>query len=288
MKWGQIKTIFIISFLIVNIFLFQQFLDKFNRANYETIAQQTTFEENLNADEITIGELPERGRKEAYISARRYQFSVDDIEALGERVESQNIYLTEQGEMIFGEFVNPIPLDLNDQLDQSIENLKTQILFGNEYIFWDYYENENVLLFFQEQEGHTVYFNEAGLLIVILNEENEAMYYGQTLLTGITPQSEEETVIDPMNAVEVLYNSNSLFQKDHISNMRLGYHTLVPLEGGLQVFAPTWEINVNDERTYFVNAMEGQMIPYNETDFIENMKNFIEREIERLDGSEEE
>src|SRR5690625_8002227 len=36
----------------------------------------------------------------------------------------------------------------------------------------------------------------------------------------------------------------------------MGFHTRVPLDSGVQVFAPTWEVEVNDESRYFVNAIE--------------------------------
>ncbi|MGM8215807.1 two-component system regulatory protein YycI [Bacillaceae bacterium W0354] len=289
MQWGQIKSIFILSFLILNIFLLQQFLDKINRANYETLAQQASFEERLATEEITYGELPERGQKETYVSAKRYQFSIEDIEGLNEKLENQQIVFTNNSETLLGRFIKPIKIDLDNNIESAIATIRSQVLFGDQYKFWSYYPNENLLLFLQEQNGHTVYFNESGLLAVILNEKGEITKYSQSLLTEVVSQSEEQTVIDPISAIEVLFNnSQTLVQKDRITSMRLGYHTLVPLEGGLQVFAPTWEIRVNDERTYFVNAMEAQMIPHNEKEFIIRVKDFIEREIDLLIGSEDE
>lgn len=288
MKWGQIKTIFIVSFLILNIFLLQQLLDKINRTNYETLAQHESLEERLAADEITIGELPERGKKETYVSAKRYSFTLNDLESLTEQLNNQKIVLTNNSEIIIAKFVEPLEMDLEKNFNASIELIKSQVIFGDQYQLWHYYPNDQMILFFQEQNDHTVYFNESGLLAVMLNDEGDAIQYSQTILTDVTPQSEEQTVIDPINAIEVLYNNNNLIQKDQITEMKIGYHTLVPLDGGLQVFAPTWKIEVNGERNYFVNAMEAQLIPHDERDFVKKVKQYLVEEIELLIGSENE
>src|SRR5699024_9785030 len=62
--------------------------------------------------------------------------------------------------------------------------------------------------------------------------------------------------ITSMRAIETLYDSDKLESNDEITSVEMGFHTRVPLDSGVQVFAPTWEVEVNDESRYFVNAIE--------------------------------
>ncbi|GEL76353.1 two-component system regulatory protein YycI [Tenuibacillus multivorans] len=289
MQWGQIKTIFIISFLILNLFLVQQLMDKIDQTNLETL-DTTTLEEQLEAEGIEYT-LPESGQKETYVSAERYQLTEDDLTQLEEKLDTQNIAVF--NEVIVGEFIEPLEVDIDDEMEQAIATIKENIMYGDRYTFWDYYEEENVLLFFQNQNDRTVYFNESGVLIVVLDEDGHAIQYRQTILEDVVKQSEEQTVIEPINALDVLYSNGNLVSQDEVTSMNIGYHTLVPLEDGVQVlgvqvFVPTWEITINGEETYFVNAMEGQYIPNDEAEFVIKIKEHLKRQIEELNRSETE
>ncbi|TFB21133.1 hypothetical protein E3U55_09955 [Filobacillus milosensis] len=288
MQWGQIKTIFIISFLILNLFLVQELIEKINEADLDKISR-STIQEQLEAQGITFENLPESGLKEVYVTAKRYQLTEEDLQALDAKIDAdeQTIGVDTAQEVIASQYVEPLDLNLEESFDESIAKIKESVLYGGTFKFWDYYEEENALLFFQEQNNRTVYFNETGVLLVVLNEEGDAIQYRQTLLEEVVHNSEEQTVVDPINAIFELYSNNVLNYEDNISNMKIGYHTLLPLEDGVQVFVPTWEITVNKEDTYFVNAMEAQYIPNNEIDFVIKLKEFLKREIEELKNRSE-
>ncbi|SEQ06195.1 two-component system regulatory protein YycI [Piscibacillus halophilus] len=301
MQWGQIKTIFIVSFLVLNLFLVQELLDKINASNYDTLENRSTFEEQLAEQEITY-DLPERGQKEAYVSAQRYQLSEEDLDILQGLLDHQLIGLTSNGgdvvslddipdqdgyqsnyEVITGEFLAPLDLDLEDDFKGSIEEIKSQVLYGDSFQYWNYYEKENVLLFFQKQSDRTFYFNDSASLIVVLNEEGDAIQYRQTFLEELEHRLEEQTVIDPINAIrEVWTNTTAGLPSQSEVTLDMGYQTLVPLDDGVQVFVPTWEVIVNNEDHFFVNAMEGKYISHDGEQFVVTMKESLKREIEEL------
>ncbi|GAE93873.1 hypothetical protein JCM21714_2984 [Gracilibacillus boraciitolerans JCM 21714] len=56
----------------------------------------------------------------------------------------------------------------------------------------------------------------------------------------------------------------------------LGYHNLLPLPNGVQVLAPTWEFEVNNNEFFYVNAIEGHYAKREMASFIEEMKLLIE------------
>lgn len=279
MQWGQIKTLFIICFLILDLFLLKQFLEKRDQTQLDIISE-STLEEQLQADEINIDNLPKEAVKKSYISARRHNFTDDDKERLKTQLNNQE-YAIFNGDILLSEFKKPVPLNLKGSKEEIVKTVKDRIMFSEKYQYWGMSEELNTLLFFQKYQGQPIYFNQSGLLIVLLSEKNEMIQYAQTLLDDIKPQGEKQELIKPIQAVETLYNRNQLYSGDKVSKVEVGYHTLVPLSNGVQVFAPTWKFTVNKERKYFVNAIEGQIIKTDGKSFI---KQTIQQLIEQIES----
>lgn len=247
------------------------------------------FEDGLAAEDITIGELPESGKKASYVSAERYLLTEEDKKSLEESLTNQNIAII-NNQTIISEFIEPVSVGLDNDESTVMETLAEFVIYDDVYELWKYDEEENVLLFFQKQNDRTVLFNKAGVLYVKLNENQEAVSYYQTLLNEVRVQGDEQTVVDPMNAVESVFNSNEVLRpEDHISDMKLAYHSLLALKGEEQVFTPTWVIEINDgERYAFVNAMEGQTIPTDEEVYMEEIETTLEQQLETHIRSDEE
>src|SRR5690625_190845 len=80
MQWGKIKTLFILSFLILNIYLLVQLLEKQEDADKDILERsESTIEEQLKEDQIVIPELPEEQAKEPYISVKEKVFEEEDF-----------------------------------------------------------------------------------------------------------------------------------------------------------------------------------------------------------------
>ena len=80
MQWGQIKTLLILSFLILDIYLFAQVLEKKEQADLTILEQEpSTIEEQLSAESITIEELPEEIEEETYISVHQKLFTDEEL-----------------------------------------------------------------------------------------------------------------------------------------------------------------------------------------------------------------
>ena len=69
MDWSKIKTIFIITFLILDVYLFFQFM-KIRDANKYEVITEASIEDKLKADEIKYVNLPKDPIKDQYISAK--------------------------------------------------------------------------------------------------------------------------------------------------------------------------------------------------------------------------
>ena len=70
MDWSKIKTIFILTFLILDVYLLYQFM-KIRDANKYEFITEASFEDKLKADEIKYIELPKTTIKDQYVSAKQ-------------------------------------------------------------------------------------------------------------------------------------------------------------------------------------------------------------------------
>lgn len=69
LDWSKTKTIFIITFFILDIFLGYQFIQKKNSSQLDVILE-ATIEEQLEADGITYVDLPKEITKATYVSGK--------------------------------------------------------------------------------------------------------------------------------------------------------------------------------------------------------------------------
>lgn len=252
MDWNRIKTIFIISFLLLDIYLMYQYFESRNANQYEVMTE-TSLEDRLAADNIEYVSFSKDQIYASYISAKPKTFLLE--EKLGLEESEVTIY---DGTLLTVELQNPIkindgsfPLDLRTFL-------KGSIIHGDQYVFWDKIAETNTVIYYQKFENHFFYKNKNGRLVFQLNEDNEIISYEQTLLEDIQVISEKEEVLQPLKAIETLYDENVLRPKSKITTIELGYYSLI--QPASQVLTPTWRFVIDGKENVFVNAFEGQIL----------------------------
>lgn len=262
MDWSKIKTIFIISFLVLDVYLAYQFINTRNEANYELV-KETPFEEKLKNDDITfsndiqLDSLANSINKERYVSVRPKIFVKDELLSN----QTQEIGMGD-GAVLRGKLDKPIKLGEKFNAEEFTAAVMKDVQSGEEYRFWKKDDEAKTITYFQQYKGKTIYHNLGGKLTFFINDDDEISTYEQTYLEAIEELSEAEEVITPLGAVETLYKKGLLKPKSKITKVDLGYSTLVQLTAS-QVLAPTWRIVVNGEENLFVHAFEGQVIQLN-------------------------
>ncbi|WP_158221285.1 MULTISPECIES: two-component system regulatory protein YycI [Salimicrobium] len=267
MQWGQIKTIFIISFLLLDLFLLMQLWA--NREN-DVIQEQTdtTLEEELEVQNIDISNVPSEVPNVTFLNAAPKGFSEQELNSLREK-ENQNVEVYND-RLVIATFKEPVEID-KDNIQESISDI---VPISNLYSYWGWNEDETTALFFQKMNNRTIYYSQ-GALLMIRTEDGKITGYTATLLDQVEGESGEiqQDLIPPMDIVSLLYNNGYLQENDTIEDMKVGYYSLVNLnageEYGEQVFAPTWRVRIGEE-FYFVHATNGQVLTNNEGDFIES------------------
>ena len=257
MDWSKIKTIFIITFLILDVYLLYQFM-KIRDANKYELITEASVEDRLKADEIKYVDLPTTPIKEQYLSGNPKLFTKADIAKL----KGQTGSLKEPSTTIQLTVDKPFQLSPKFEPAEMASFLKDNLLYGDQYQFWEQDEKKNTITYFQQFENFPMYKNINGMIVFQLNEDHQLISYQQTYLEDIKKLTAKEEILTPLKAIETLHQKGVLKPKSKITKIELGYSTLIQLSAS-QVLAPTWRFVVDDKESLFVNAFEGQIIQFN-------------------------
>ncbi|MGV2622895.1 UNVERIFIED_CONTAM: two-component system regulatory protein YycI [Halobacillus marinus] len=277
MQWGQIKLLFILSFLVLDIFLFTQFLDKQEETELSQISTESeNAEEELASNDITFADdvLAEEVPNVEGLQSRINDELLEEIDSQVEEIDKDEQSVEVEDNVVRGTFNEPIEVTKDDIQSKVNEHIP----FGSQYSFWGWNEEQGVALFFQKANDRTVYFNEGGYLLVDVSGGDMNGYVAAMLSFG-EPEAGEASqggdVIGPVNAVKKLYDAGEISSGDEITAMSIGYHSSFNLEPGEdygpQMFAPTWKVTVNEEDNKFLYAYSGTIIDISESDFIEGV-----------------
>ncbi|MFO1442261.1 two-component system regulatory protein YycI [Bacillus sp. Bva_UNVM-123] len=267
MDWSRIKTIFILTFLVLDIYLMYEFFKLKDSSQYE-YSTETSYEKRLKADEIEIVELPKNNQKDMYLSAKPKSFLEEEMKELeAAKLKGQHITISE-GTVLRSTLDKQFPLSEKLDLNELNAFVRNNVRNGDKYRFWNIEGKE--ITFYQQYGDKVFYKNISGKLTIYLNDDNNIVTYQQTFLEDIKKLSEEDKIIQPMKVIETLYENGTLKPKSKITKVELGYFTLVNTSTS-QVLTPAWRLVINDKENIYVHAFEGQIIRLNNED-----KNIVE------------
>ncbi|MGM0830877.1 MAG: two-component system regulatory protein YycI [Bacillota bacterium] len=257
MDWSKTKSIFIIVFLILDIFLMSLFINKVSESNPETLSQ-VSFEEQLKTDKIDYPKnLSKDPLKEAYISAKTKVFTEKEIEKL----KNQEVYFVTDN-TIHSTLDEPYSISEKFSPDELNDFMKNQVAGGEKYSFWKYNKDEQTIIYYQTYKDRQLFNNSNGKVILILNKESEIVSYKQTRLENLEELSgEKKSLLTSLQALQVLWTNHKITTGSTIKTPELGYYTFLSREES-QVLAPTWHFVVESgdiKEDLFINAVEGQI-----------------------------
>lgn len=290
MQWSQIKTLFILCFLILDVYLLFQFTTKQQESDHDVLKQEaeTTVQDSLDAENITVpDDLSDEEIKGTYITVEQQNFTEEEIDKV-KAVKGQQTAVIDQ-KLIVSKMKEPIPIAKDATKEEVAEQAKMKfaLISPDSYMLWDWNKDHNMLIFFQKKNDRPIYFNQNGMLLVFINDKNEITSYTQTLLGEEEPQDKEELLIKPINAIYTLYQKNELYSGEEVTKVDIGYHTRIAVEDGPQIFAPTWKVTLKSDRTYFVNAIEGLINASNGAEFLEKSMSTIIGKVSTMTKSQD-
>jgi len=267
LDWNKTKTIFIIVFSILNVFLYSLYFIRYNEAQGIEYLGETSIEERLQADNIVYKGTPEKVVKDSYVSGNIRIFSPEELKPL----DNQSFEVFDRTQLV-STFKEPIAIGNTESLASFTQFINTHVFEGASYELFNIDKDAKKAVFFQTINGRQIFFNQNARLTLYWNEDNEVYKYEQTALEELEDFEQTEILLPDERAVEVLYQRNLLKPNSTITSINLGYSTLVQLTEK-QVFAPTWRVHVElhdgKNEDYFINAVEGKIIEFNKTESLE-------------------
>lgn len=254
MDWNRIKTIFIISFLILDLFLLRQFFSKVNGDQF-TVMTESTIEQDLEANGIKYPTLPEVEKNVPTITGTSKQITAEAIAKLKNqtaKVMSDN--------KLHSTFTTPILVDFKEG---NYDKFLNAISEGNQYKYWRRNKELQVVYFTQVVDNKLIFNNSSSIVKAHYNSKDEITHYEQSILGSIQKMDntdEKGEVISATKAIESLFVNNVLKPNSVVNKISLGYYKLVTLSSSIEVLVPTWCFIVNDTEQYYVNGLEGQII----------------------------
>ncbi|MGZ9793963.1 two-component system regulatory protein YycI [Bacillus atrophaeus] len=274
MEWNKTKSIFIIAFLVLDIFLGYQFFEKRSSSEYDVI-KNSSVQTDMNEDHITYGTLSDNAKEGSRITANQKSFTKEEIESLkGQKPKMDMPSDKHKVTKLKMEFTSPIALSKDSVEDDAKALVSSEFQDGEEYKLWKVDKDKKQVIFFQTYQGKYIYQENddasemIGQVILHLNDKDEVVSYEQSTLDTFK-EIQKESLISELDAVESLYYQNLLKAHSTVKTVKFGYIAQYPLTS-TQVLAPVWRITVEYEKTvdgtkkkvqenFTVNAMDSRV-----------------------------
>lgn len=269
MDWSRTKTIFIIVFSILNIFLYSLYLNRQMGVGNMQVLGKTSAEETMQLENIKYEPIPFTKKEVSYLSANIATFSEEELDELKKSNDQSPLLITKSHLVSHMKKSVSIRNDKNDyDFDEFLEK---HVLQGADYVLWEVNEEEQQAVFFQRVKNETIFYSPNAILTAHFNSDGEVTHYDQRLLDDFVSFNHKKELLSQDDAVATLVTRGYLKPDSTVTQVKSGYSTLAQLAEN-QVFAPTWNIQVKLKdgtlENYFVNAIEGKVVEF-QSDLLE-------------------
>lgn len=265
LDWNKTKTIFIVVFAILNVFLYSLYVSQTIEARNVQTLNETSIDDSLKQDNITYEELPDYPKEMSYVSADIADFPNDILSSY----DNQE-FTTSEETVLHATLETPFNVK-NSKGDYQFDLfLEKYVPYGEKYLLWEIVEENQFAVFFQKVEDYPIYFNEHAMIIVFWDEDGNIINYEQQHFGEFEHFNKKKDILSPRDVINTLYSRDYLKKDSKVKSVSLGYSTLITLTK-TQVFAPTWRVRVElkngEYEDHFMNAVEGKIIEFkNERD----------------------
>ncbi|QDI91680.1 hypothetical protein EPH95_11280 [Salicibibacter halophilus] len=265
MDWNKTKTIFIFTFLLLNGFLFFQFID-----HTENRASSVEVEDNLESqlDYQNIDIEPELPNEETPLSVVRSR----TMESLPEEVESSyddsDTYRDMEFDPETGELSvwleEPYEIDEDNAWQERRDFIDSHIHDGEEYRFAD--RDAPQIDFYANHEGRTLIAPRNTHLTIYEDDDGNIDSFIQQFVH--TEDMAEQSISSGLDAIDTLINENELTTNSTVTSIDYVYYSALSEEYESQevMYSPYYRIVVQEEfereeqrpEVYLVSAVEGE------------------------------
>lgn len=263
LDWSRTKTIFIIVFSILNIFLYSLYVNRQMGVGNMQVLGKTSVEETMQLENIKYEPIPFTKKEVSYLSANIATFSDDELNQLKKSNDQSPLLITKSH--LVSHMKSSVMVKSGKNNYNFEEFLDKHVLQGADYMLWEIKEEEQQAVFFQRVKNETIFYSPNALLTIHWNSDGEVTHYEQRLLDDFVSFNHKKDLLSQDDAVATLVTRGYLKPDSTVTHVKSGYSTLAQLAEN-QVFAPTWNIQVKLKdgtvENYFVNAIEGKVVEF--------------------------
>lgn len=258
MNYRRIEMIFLITFLLLNIYLgFNLYEDNKEEAvnKMETVSD---IEKILERDKIKYPKTISDKRTEGYyLSAQKTDFDHDVKQLKHQHATVTNGVVTSTLDKGHQVKLNTDFLSAINAFDHNKEN----VIKGSDYQYYAEESTKKVLMYTQMYHDMPIVDETARIEYDI--QHDKVVKYRQTHIDNIEEMRDAQPLISSRDAIFTLYTEGKLANFDHIRWARLAYNKIYTLNQ-TYVYAPTWQISIRHssglEEIERVNAMTNRLV----------------------------
>ncbi|GAK06945.1 two-component system regulatory protein YycI [Geomicrobium sp. JCM 19038] len=267
MDWSRTKTIFIVTFFLLNAFLTYQLIAKQSFESYasEQGSLEQSFEDIVEAENIIVDtQLPEyRDLPRLNIETEVIPFEeVSSFYNSNDYFQSVDQVAEDQQELILL-LSSPYNLDAGSPLSSIREFIDQNIYEGTEYVFGGEVvssdSDQMEFHYFKNYEGLTLYGSGGDAHLVVTVNDGEITIIEQQFIE-IKPHEEDIEVMSPEDAILALREAQVITRNATIHRIELAYHSHIT-DGEYARYIPAYRIHASNQSF----SDEEEMPPYWET-----------------------
>ena len=150
--------------------------------------------------------------------------------------------------VITGQFVTPIQLDLSgsvsaesfEELTKLVEN--NQVAFGDHYTWSSYNPTTRKVIYTQKADKLTI-MDGSSQIIFTINLNDQVVSYEQIFAGTVQVLGKERELITAQRAVEILYLGGRINSKSTVQSVKLSYYKSLVLKD-FSIYSPAWYIEI--------------------------------------------
>ena len=240
MDFKRSAVVLIVCFFFLDLFLFGLVWQK-----------RTDTKNPLNTSINVIDQMKQDGITLPSLNATAE--SVPIIQVTPEPIDTKlntllNQTTTLDKNVVTGQFVTPIQLDLSgsvsaesfEELTKLVEN--NQVAFGEYYTWSSYNPTTRKVIYTQKADKLTI-MDGSSQIIFTINANDQVVSYEQIFAGTVQVLGKERELITAKKAVEILYLGGRINSKSTVQSVKLSYYQSLVLKD-FSIYSPAWYIEI--------------------------------------------
>ena len=258
MNFRKIEWIFVVAFVVLDIFLAYMFIQTSSGDSSKTSSDTaTTVIREMRDDNISFSNPDTKEGTGYYIAGNNDSGLKADLSQLTEqttRIGTNGKLMSTLRTSVSVDSDNP-----KSDLDQFVKQ-STNIIHGTQYVYSSQLSSNGEYVYVQKVADGEI-LTGTGQLRLIVNKNNQLISYTQTYVNDVKTLREKAVTISEKKALVALYQYNQVSNNSRIVWSKLGYSRLIRLKDS-SVYVPTWIFAVRSKNSsnvslHRINAFTG-------------------------------